>query len=143
MVEATRKSPKSYIADGMKTNQQEAEAWTNFAEGKTADALKLLRTVAERQDKVGKGEVELPAREMLADMLMEAGRPQEALAEYEQSLHVDLNRFNGIYGAARAAEAANQPKKAAEFYAQLLKNCDGPDADRPELTLAKSLIAQR
>jgi tetratricopeptide (TPR) repeat protein len=80
---------------------------------------------------------------MLADMLLEMGRPQEALVEYEQSLRVDLNRFNGLYGAARAAEAANQPKKAAEFYAQLLKNCDGPDADRPELARAKSLIAQR
>ncbi len=143
MVEATRKSPKPYIADGMKTNQQETEAWTDFAEGKTTDALKLLRTVAERQDKVGKREVELPAREMLADMLLEMGRPQEALVEYEQSLRVDLNRFNGLYGAARAAEAANQPKKAAEFYAQLLKNCDGPDADRPELARAKSLVAQR
>jgi len=142
-VEATRKSSRPYIADGMKTNQQEAEAWTDFAEGKADDAVKLLRAVAEKQDKVGKGEVELPAREMLADMLLEAGRPQDALVEYGESLRVDLNRFNGLYGAARAAEAANQPKRAAEFYAQLLKNCDGPDADRPELARAKSLMAQR
>src|SRR5258708_34727992 len=80
---------------------------------------------------------------MLADRLLEAGRPQDALVEYGESLRVDLNRFNGLYGAARAAEAANQPKMAAEFYAQLLKNCDGPDADRPELARAKSLLAQR
>jgi hypothetical protein len=142
LVEATRKSSKPYVAGSMSTDHDEAEAWTDFAEGKSADALRLLRAVADKQDKVGKREVELPAREMLADMLMELGRPQEALVEYEKSLHTDLNRFNGLYGAARAAETAHEPKKAATYYAQLLKNCDGPDADRPELAQARILVAK-
>jgi predicted Zn-dependent protease len=70
---------------------------------------------------------------MLADMLLEMKRPQEALVEYEKSLHTDPNRFNGLYGAARAAELSNQPQKAADYKAQLLKNRTGPDVDRPEL----------
>jgi len=88
----------------------------------------------------GKGEVELPAREMLADMLLEMGRPEEALAEYEKSMKIDPNRFNGLAGAGRAGELAHQPEKAKAYYAQLLKNCDnGAHSDRPELVHARSL----
>jgi tetratricopeptide (TPR) repeat protein len=140
MVEATRKSNKSYIADNMTTDRDEAHAWLAFAEGKNDEALNLLRSVAKKQDEVGKREVEIPAREMLADMLLELGRADEALAEYEKSLHTDPNRFNGLYGAAQAAQAAHQPQKAAAFYAQLLKNC-GDHSDRPELAKAKELVA--
>jgi len=135
MVEATKKSDKPYYVDGMKTDTDEAHAWLAYAEGKNEDALKLLREVADKQDKLGKREVALPAREMVGDMLLEMGRPQEALVEYEKSLHTDPNRFNGLYGAARAAELTQQPQKAAAYYAQLLKNCDnGLHSDRPELT---------
>ena len=141
MVEATRKGPKSYIAEYMDGHRDEARAWLAFAEGKNDEALSLLRKVADKQDLEGKGEVELPAREMLADMLLQMGRPQEALAEYEASMKVDPNRFNGLYGAARAAGLANQPKKAATYYAQLLKNC-GQSTERPELAQARDLLAK-
>ena len=142
MVEATKKSDKPYYVDGMKTDTDESHAWLAFAEGKNDQALSLLRGVAEKEDKFGKAEIALPAREMLADMLLEMGRPQDALAEYEKSMHTDPNRFNGLYGAARAAEMTNQHEKAAGYYAQLLKNCDnGVHSDRPELARAKELLA--
>jgi tetratricopeptide (TPR) repeat protein len=114
----------------METDHDEAEAWLAFAQGKNEAALKLLRDVADDQDETGKGEVELPAREMLADMLLEMNRPEEALAEYEKSLKIDPNRFNGLAGAARAAELAHQPEKASAFYARLLENCAGATSDR-------------
>ncbi len=142
MLEATRKSDKPYLAESLKTDRDEAHAWLAFTEGKNEDALKLLRSVTADQDAVGKGEVELPAREMLADMLLDMGRAAEALAEYEKDLHTDLNRFNGLYGAAKAAELAREPQKASAYYAQLLKNCDnGMNSDRPELARAKEQLA--
>ncbi len=144
MLAATEKSDKPYRAKSMKTDHDEARAWLAFAEGKNDEALGLIRTLADKQDEKGKAEVALPAREMLADMLQMMDRPQEALTEYEKSLHTDPNRFNGLYGAAQAAEAAKQPRKAAEYYAQLLKNCDnGSHSDRPELARAKTLVAQK
>jgi tetratricopeptide (TPR) repeat protein len=139
MVEATKHGPKPFVAQHMDTKRDEAEAWLNFAEGKNNDALKLLHALADRQDVEGKGEVELPAREMLADMLLEMGRTEEALAEYEKSLKTDPNRFNGLAGAGRAAELAHQPEKATAYYLQLLKNCDGgAHSNRPELAHARS-----
>ena len=125
MVEATKKGKHAFWAKYMTTNQDEARAWLAFAEGKTGHALDLLRGVADKQDVEGKGEVESPAREMLGDMLLEMGRPEEALAEYEKAMKVDPNRFNGLYGAGHAAELAHQPEKATAYYEQLLKNCDG------------------
>jgi tetratricopeptide (TPR) repeat protein len=142
MVEETRKGEHSHFASSMKTNGEEARAWFAFAQGKNEEALSLLRTVADKQDVLGKGEVELPAREMLADMLLEMNRPQEALAEYEKSLKTDPNRFNGLYGAGRAAELAKQPEKARTYYAQLLKNCGGT-AERPELAKVRTELAEK
>jgi tetratricopeptide (TPR) repeat protein len=143
LLEATRKGDKPYIADYMKDVSDMVHAWAHYASGETADAVRLLRSVADSQDKLGKGETSIPAREMLADMLLEAGRPQEALVEYETSLRTDPNRFNGLYGAAQAAEMTQQKEKAASYYAQLLKNCDGIRSDRPELAQAKTLLAAK
>lgn len=143
MLEATRKSEKPFAADGMSTNRDEATAWLAFAEHQNEEAISLLKSVADKQDAIGKGEVELPAREMLADMLLQLDRPEEALTQYQKSMKIDPNRFNGLAGAAQAAEQAHEPTKAATYYAALLKNCEGVNSDRPELVRAKALIAQK
>jgi hypothetical protein len=143
MVAKARRSSASYEAGNMDIDHDEVHAWLAFAKGKNEQALKLMRSVADDQDEAGKGEVELPAREMLADMLLEMNHAEEALVEYETTLRTDPNRFNGLYGAARAAELANQSQKAAGFYAQLLKSCDGIDSDRPELVRARNLTAEK
>jgi tetratricopeptide (TPR) repeat protein len=144
MLEATRRGKRAYFVERMRTNHDEAHAWLAFAQGKNQDALKLLRGLADQQDAEGKGEVELPAREMLADMLLAMGRGEEALAEYGESIQTDPNRFNGLAGAARAAEMVHQPEKAKNYYAQLLKNCDnGAHSDRVELTRAKAVVAEK
>jgi len=136
-----RKGPKAYIAEGLKSEHDVVKAWAEYSSGKTDGAVALLRGVADQQDKTGKGETELPAREMLADMLLESHRPQEALTEYEVSLRTDPNRFNGLFGAAQAAREVQQNDKAQGYYAQLLKNCDGVKSDRPELNQARTLVA--
>ena len=111
--------------------------------GKNEEAVGLLKSVADKQDAIGKGEVELPAREMLADMLLQLDRPEEALAQYVKSMKIDPNRFNALAGAAQAAMLAHEPDKAASYYATLLKNCAGANSDRPELVRAKALVARK
>ena len=143
LLEATRKSNKPYMADDLKDEHDVVKAWAKYAYGETDEPVRLLRAVAEKQAKLGKRETELPAREMLADMLLDMNHPQEALAEYELALRTDPNRFNGLYGAAQAAELTQQKQKAATYYTQLLKNCQGSHSDRPELAQAKTLLAAR
>jgi len=141
LIEATRKGDKPYLAASLKDTRDVIQAWADYASGKTSEAVTRLRSVADTEDKVGKGETDLPVREMLADMLLEMQKPQEALAEYEISLRTDPNRFNGLYGAAQAAAMTHQNDKAAAYYTQLLKNCNGSMSDRPELAQAKTLLA--
>ena len=143
MVEATKKTTEAYYAEYMDTDGDEARAWAAFAEGKNDEAIRLMRSVADKQDSLGKRETALPAREMLADMLMQMNRSDQALAEGPKALKTDPNRFNGLYGAAQAAAAVNQPDKAKTYYAQLLKNCSGSSSDRPELAQAKTLVAMK
>ena len=140
--QATLKSKDAYVLDGPRSSEGEVHAWLAFAEKKNEEAIEQMRKVADTQDKVGKAEVDIPAREMLAEMLLELNRSESALAEYEQSMKIDPGRFNTLAGAARAAELAHQPVKASSYYSQLLKNCDdGKHSERPELRAAKTELA--
>jgi len=141
MVAAVKKGPDAYMAKYMDTGRDEIRAWVAFAEGKNDDAAKTMRAVADKQDAHGKGEVEIPAREMLADILLESGHPEQALAEYERAMTIDPNRFNELYGAARSAELTKQTAKADKYYAQLVQNCSGSGSARPELAKAKEQLA--
>jgi tetratricopeptide (TPR) repeat protein len=121
---------------------QEAEAWLALAKGKSEDALVELRAAADQEDKKGGNSVGLPAREMLADMLLELKRPAEALAEYTMDIKNAPNRFDALLGAARSAQALGNSSQAQAFYAKLAEICS-PSADRPELNEAKSYLAQK
>jgi tetratricopeptide (TPR) repeat protein len=124
------------------TDLRETEAWLAFAKGKPDEALEELRAAAERQDKEGGESVGIPAREMLADMLLELKRPADALAEYKTVLKNSPNRFDGLLGAARSAQAMGDAGGAQSFYAKLAGIC-GSAADRPELAEAKTYLAQK
>ena len=134
---------KPDYAEAVSEDYQEAEAWILHAEGENDKAVATLRALADKADKLGEEPEGIPAREQLADMLLEAKRPQQALAEYQTDLKLNPNRFNGLYGAARAAEAAGKHNDANEYYALLLKVCDGSSSTRPELSRARELVAQK
>ena len=144
LIDEVRKGKDAYMADdtGAKIEREELLGWVAFAEGKPDDALKNMRAAADLQDKVGQGEVDIPAREMLADMLLESDQPQQALAEYEAALKLSPNRFNGVYHAGVAAEAVGDKPKAQQFYNALLKLTDsGAHSARPEFAHAKSFVS--
>jgi len=134
---------KSDFANGVEDDRKEAQAWLAFAEGKDDDAVEALRPIADKEDSLGEEPEGVPAREMMADMLLDAKRPQQALAEYQTDLKLNPNRFDGLAGAARAAEAAGKQKDASEYYALLLKVCAGSNSTRPELSRARQLVAQK
>lgn len=117
--------------------------WVAFAEGRKEEAVKSLTAAAEREEAVGKHPVNpgaiLPARELLGDLLLELGKPKEALAAYEASLEDAPNRFNGLAGAARAAELAGEQARARGFYRQLLALCGS--CERPEAKRAKEIAS--
>lgn len=144
LIEELRKGPHAYYAEGTgaKIRRGEIVAWSAFAQGSTEDAVKAMRESADLQDKVGQGEVDIPAREMLADMLLEAKRPEEALVEYGHALKLSPNRFNGLYDAGQAAEAAGNRAEAGRYYTALLESTgNGARSTRPEIAHAKAFVS--
>ena len=137
---AEKKKDFAYEVD---QERKEAQAWLDFAQGKGDSAVEALRAIAEQEEAEGEETGAFPARELLADMLLEMKRPEQALAEYEKDLKFNPNRFNGLYGAAHAAEMAGKTEQANTYYAQLLKGCNGSSSDRPELAHARELVAQK
>jgi tetratricopeptide (TPR) repeat protein len=103
----------------------EIRAWARFAQGDLPGAVALLKPVADRQDKLGEGGIEVPAREMLADMFLLNGQFVEALHEYQGVLASDPNRFNALRGAGQAVEGLGERDVAANYYRTLLANCSG------------------
>jgi tetratricopeptide (TPR) repeat protein len=115
----------------------------HFAAGRQEEALRAMRAAADLQDKVGQGEVDIPAREMLGDMLLSFHQPQEALAEYRVALRLSPKRFNGLYNAGVAAEAAGDKAAAGQYYAALLRSTDGgKESARVELAHARGFVAE-
>lgn len=138
---------KDYLAKHKKAGdeytqqlQQEASAWVLHGEGKDEEAIVVLKKVADHEDAVGEEQTSVPAREMLADILLETHRPEQALAEYQQDLKFNPRRFNGLYGAAHAAEMAGQASTATEYYALMVKTCEGGNSTRPELEKARQAV---
>jgi tetratricopeptide (TPR) repeat protein len=82
-------------------------------------------------------------RELLGELLIEAGRPGEALREFERSLRVVPNRFRSLAGAARAAASVGNRKLASSYYRRLLTQAANADGDRPELGAARQFLASR
>lgn len=78
---------------------------------------------------------------MMGDMLLQMNRPDQALLEYEAELKVSPNRFNSLYGAGLASEAAKDAHKAADYYQQLLKACAAGNSKRPEILHAQEFTS--
>jgi len=144
---ALEKSSQKYWADRSGEQMLAITAWIHHANGARDDALKFMRAAADGED----GSVKhilmenrlYPMRELLADMLLEMKQPVPALKEYETALRDNPNRYRGYFGAARAADAANERKKAADYFAKLIALSQKADTERPEFVRAKAYLAQR
>jgi tetratricopeptide (TPR) repeat protein len=133
-----------YWATEVEVNWLGAAAWTALAQGKNDEALSLMSRAADMEDRSEKSIVTpgrvLPARELLGDMLMQLGKPQEALAAYEASQQREPERFRGLYGAAEAAAQSGDNAKAKQYYARLMEVAD-QGSGRPELQRARTFVA--
>ena len=134
-------------ASQVEIQRQVATAWLAYAEGKQEEAVQLLRKAADLDDATDKHPVTpgsiLPAREQLGELLLEIKQPAAALREFETSFERTPLRFNGLYGAARAAQLTGDQIAARNYYRKLMQLVRGTDSDRPEINEAKVFLARR
>lgn len=145
--EALTATKNAYWAGQTDFQIKTVNAWIALAEQRNDEAVSLMRAAAEAEEASDKHPVTpgnvVPSRELLGEMLLTLDRPAEALVEFERSLKRDPNRFRGIYGAARAAEASGNRQAAADYYTKLQALTVDHDAERPELTQAETFLARR
>jgi tetratricopeptide (TPR) repeat protein len=143
--DALLQAKQDYWAKQVEVQLQTAQAWLAWAAGNADIAVGQMRSAVALEESTYKHPITpgqlLPARELLADLLLETGQPAGALREYEADLRLNPNRFNALYGAARAAELAGRSATAAQYYRQLLDMCRAADGDREELRRARQFLA--
>jgi tetratricopeptide (TPR) repeat protein len=145
--QAMEKSGDAYWAARTGDQIAAVSAWVSLTGGAKDKAVELMRQAADGEDAsikhVAMENRLYPLRELLADLLLEAGRPQDALAEFTNALKQYPNRYRGLYGAARAAEAAGDAARARSYYASLVELSAHADGTRPELQRARTYLDRR
>ena len=123
-----------------------ANAWVYRALGRDSDAVTLMQEAAraeetsETHDTLSPGPIGMTAHEALGMLLLELGRPAEALQAYEASLGTAKNRLRSFAGAAAAAVRLGNVSTARNYYTSLLELADHSGATRPELAEAKASL---
>ena len=137
---------QGYWAGQVDIQQAMVTAWIARAEGKSDEAVRILRAAADAEDLTDKHIVTpgllVPARELLGELLLDLGRPADALPEFTRSQVREPHRFRGYYGAARAADQAGQRDAARAQYRDLLAVAAAADTERPELREAKTYLGR-
>lgn len=136
----------AYWAEQVDIQREAAEGWIAFASGQRDQGIALLRAAAEREGRTEKHVITpgplAPARELLAEALLEAGNHAEARREFEAVQQTEPRRFRTVYGAARAAELAGDAEAARRSYARLLEIAARADTPRAELAAARAYLAR-
>jgi len=135
-------SKDGYWSEQVDIQSKVASAWLLSAEGKHDEALKAMSAAADAEEATEKHPVTpgvpRPARELYGVMLMERGKPKEALAAFEATLKKEPNRLNAYIGAAAAAEKAGDNAKAREYYRQVVAIAANADKTRTEIADARA-----
>ena len=144
--DAAREMKITYWADQIDIQVELVRGLASLAGGKKDEGLAVLRAAADREDATEKHVVTpgllVPAREVLALVLLNDAKAAEALRNYEMVLVKEPNRYRAFAGAMQAAERAGDAKKAALFAERLLEQTAAADSARPEIAQARKVLGR-
>lgn len=127
--------------------EREVTALIALAAGRGDQAVEILRAAAQAERQLppplGPPKPIKPAPELLGEVLLELGRPRDALEPFRQALQRNANRTLSVLGLARATAAVGDTAAARDYYRGFLANYDEADADLPELKEARAALDER
>ncbi len=116
--------------------------WLAHARGDHQRAIEALQRSVEIENAVEKHPITpgalLPPNEALGDVYMALDRPEDALDAYQSSDEIWPGRYNTLYGAMLAAEAAGDDEAAYRWAERLLTIA--PDADRANIERVRLVV---
>jgi len=143
--ERLNEAKNSYESGQVTIQIESIKGWIEYSKGNTEKAIEYMKLASKLESETTKaavtpGEI-IPAEELLADLYMLTGKHKEALKSYELNLKGRPFRFNGLYGAAKAAQKLNNDELAAYYFEKLIKVSEDVNSSRPELSEAKDFLA--
>src|SRR3974390_867470 len=133
-----------YWANQVEVQRLAAAGTLAHVRGHDKKAVALVRAAADLDATMDKHPATpssvLPARELLADLLLELNQPAAALVEYRAMLSTDPNRFRSLLGEARAAKQTGDSSAAQNAYGKLVALSKPVGPARPELDEARSYL---
>jgi hypothetical protein len=141
------KTGEPYWARQVEIQQVAVAAWAALAEGKKEESLRQMKSAVELEEGTEKSAVTpgplAPARELLAEMLLEMKEPAQALEQFKITLTQEQGRFHALYGAARAAQLGGSKQERQKYFGELLKYCVHSDQPgRPEILEARKAASR-
>ncbi len=125
--------------------EREVAALIDLAAGRRDRAVEVLRGAAQAELQLpapfGLPKPIKPAPELLGEVLLELGRPREAVAPFQQALGRSANRTLSVLGYARAAAAIGDTQTALAQYRALAGNYARADAGLPEANEARAAVS--
>jgi tetratricopeptide (TPR) repeat protein len=142
--ERLNEAKNSYESGQVTIQIESIKGWIEYSKGNTEKAIEYMKLASKLESETTKaavtpGEI-IPAEELLADLYMLTGKHKEALKSYELNLKGRPFRFNGLYGAAKAAQKLNDIELATYYYEKLIKVSKDVNSSRPELSEAKDFL---
>jgi len=134
----------TYWANQVEVQRLGAAGILAHVQGDDTKAVELVRAAADLEVTMDKHPATpssvLPARELLADLLLELNQPAAAMTEYKEMLRTDPNRFRSILGEARAAKQSGDAAAAHDAYQELVALSKPAGPERSELAEAKAYL---
>jgi hypothetical protein len=139
-------SSGSYLSSEMvEIMELEVSALASANTGKVGEAIELLRRATSLEESLrppsGPPEIIKPSHELFGEVLLRAGRPAEAAAQFKTALLRQPNRPRSLLGLARSAKSSDA-RLAAQAYADYLRTQDQADARGVELAEARDYLKQ-
>ncbi len=136
----------AYWADQIDIQAQVVTGLAAIVDGRNDEGLAALKQAASREDATEKHVVTpgpiVPAREVLAGVLLDQGDAAGALAEFESVLKREPNRLRATIGAAQAAEKLGDQGKARAHYTKVIELTESADSARPEVLHARRVAGR-
>lgn len=124
----------------------EAGALLMWSQGDRQEAFaamdRAVRAQARLPKPIGRPYPVKGADELYGELLLEAGRPKEAIAWFERALARTPNRSRAVLGLARAAARAGDRARSRAAYEKFLDNWRTADEGLPEIAEARREVAR-
>ena len=129
--------------EGIRGLEVSAVAAATKGDYNTAIELMKKATALEEQTGPPSGPPALikPTHELFGEILLRAGKPADAAAQFRVALLRQPNRARSLLGAARAAAQSGDSVSAAATYIKFLEQWSNADPELPELREARNFVS--